>query len=90
MNIFKNRWAKYIWGSVLVVGIGLLFILLPLGNKLRYLSYDFLFLFQNQEPPADVVLVYMDEQSHHELEQPYDRTWDRRLHAELLNKITEQ
>ncbi len=90
MNIFKNRLAKYIWGSVLVVGIGLLFILLPLGNKLRYLSYDFLFLFQNQEPPADVVLVYMDEQSHHELEQPYDRTWDRRLHAELLNKITEQ
>ncbi len=37
-----------------------------------------------------MVLVYMDEQSHHELDQPYDKTWNRHLHAELLNKITAQ
>lgn len=90
MNFFKSRGAKYIWGVALVVGIGLLFIHLPLGNKLRYLSYDLLYLFQNSTPPEDVVIVYMDEQTHHELEQPYDKTWDRSLHAELLNKITEQ
>ena len=90
MNIFKKRWTKYVWDSVLIIGIGLLFIHLPLGNKLRYLSYDFLYLFHNPVPPKNVIIIYMDEESHHVLDQPYDKTWNRRLHAELLNKITDQ
>ena len=70
MNIFKKRWTKYVWDSVLIIGIGLLFIHLPLGNKLRYLSYDFLYLFHNPVPPKNVIIIYMDEESHHVLEQP--------------------
>ena len=48
-------------------------------------------------PPADVthpvdnfLIIYIDDLSHAELQQPYDRTWSRALHAELLEKIKAQ
>ncbi len=33
-------------------------------------------------------MVYLDEESHKLLEQPYDRPWNRSLHAKLLRRLT--
>jgi adenylate cyclase len=35
-------------------------------------------------------MVFMDEQSHQDLDQPYDKPWDRSLHAKLLRQLTAQ
>ncbi len=72
--------------AVAVVGLAL--VLFPLGDAIRRWSYDLLFLFRGSTSPEDVVIVYMDEQSHLILEQPYDRIWDRKLHAELVDRLT--
>ncbi len=38
-------------------------------------------------PIEDFLIIYIDDLSHKELQQPWDRPWDRRLHAQLLEKI---
>lgn len=58
-------------------------------------SYDSLFDYFSRLSPlnlstSDVVLIYMDEASYHDLNQPYDRPWDRDLHAQLLDRLTQE
>lgn len=90
----KNRWTKgrKRLAAALVIGLaGLLlgWLLLPVPS-LRRASYDLPFRFGEQTPPADVVLVYLDEASHQDLDQPLSEPWDRRLHAQLVEKLTRE
>jgi adenylate cyclase len=50
-------------------------------------SYDIPFNFLPVIESSDVIMVYMDEESHDQLKQPYDKKWDRALHANLLDKL---
>ena len=56
-------------------------------------SYDWLFDLTRWAQPdmrdSEVVIIYMDEESHHDLNQPFNQAWDRALHAQLLDRLTD-
>ncbi|MCU0777341.1 MAG: CHASE2 domain-containing protein, partial [Akkermansiaceae bacterium] len=92
----KTRWTKRRkrLAATLVISLigfiwGLMLWQLNIGQGLRRASYDLPFLFGEHQPPEDIVLVYLDEASHRELEQPLAQPWDRRLHAKLVDRLTE-
>lgn len=68
--------------------VGLLCYFSPVGNWFANLSYDLLFLFKPSITPKEAVIVYMDEKSYHEMRQQ-PATWNRALHARLLDRLTE-
>jgi PAS domain S-box-containing protein len=59
---------------------------------LQRASYDWSYVisaFCRPKPDLEsVVIVYQDEASHREYGQPFNRPWDRALHAPLLEKLT--
>lgn len=91
----KTRWTKRRkrLAAALVIGLaGLLlgWLLLQSAQGMRRASYDLPFRFGEHTPPGDVVLVYLDEASHEDLGQPLSEPWDRRLHAQLVEKLTRE
>ncbi len=80
------------WGALVGVGLactlGFVFLTTAVGQKFVQRSYDLLFRFRWIVKPTEVVMVYLDEASHTELGQPYDKPWDRALHAQLLRRLT--
>ena len=58
------------------------------GNALTNLSFDIPFAFRGPVVPEEVVIVYMDEESHAALgQQPRFDLWDRTIHAQLIRKM---
>lgn len=91
-RLLSTRFRKRL-AAALVVGTiaaiwGLMLFKLTLGNSLRLASYDLPFLFGEHPPPDDIVLIHLDETSHQELDQPLAQPWDRRLHAKLVDRLT--
>ena len=62
-----------------------------LGSLLTRASYDWSFdlnFHKSVDLRADqVVMVYMDEASYRDLDQPFNKPWDRALHARLLDRL---
>ena len=58
------------------------------GEKLIRASYGVPFLSRPPIKVNDVVMVYLDDESHRELGQPYNVSWDRALHARLVERLT--
>lgn len=83
----SGRWAGPLLGAVASTALGLALVLSPAGGALTRLSFDFPFLLKKAAPPNDVVVVYMDELSHKELEQPTNLPWDRKVHARLIDRL---
>ena len=81
-----TNWRSALAGAALCTIVGL--ILLRWGHELVFLSYDLLFVFRNPTAPAEVVIVYMDDQSFNKLKQTSVLDWDRTRHAELLDRLT--
>lgn len=76
-------------GAVLSILLGLCFLIPPLGRELVNLSYDLAFLFRSKIQVQDVVIVYMDLDSHTRLgQQDRFQRWDRKLHARLIDLLT--
>jgi len=77
-------------GVALAVIAGLVFLKTDLGpgRKLVALSYDSLFLNRRPVQPEELIIVYMDEDSHKDLNQSFIKAWDRDLHARLLERLT--
>jgi CHASE2 domain-containing sensor protein len=77
----------------LLAGVVLLFSPFRLGQTLIRASYDWSFDLSAFRRPdvrnSDVVIVYLDQESHKTLEQDYLKPWDRGLHAQLLDRLTE-
>src|SRR5437773_2063831 len=77
---------------LLVLGLALLHLNTPLGLSLRFASYnwayDFAFLKSRPAPASKVAIIYIDEASHLDLKQPFNRPWDRAIHARLLDRLT--
>jgi CHASE2 domain-containing sensor protein len=84
----RRFWSSETQGACLCVCAGLLFLIFPIGHGLAELSYDLLFYFRPDIGVEEAVVVYMDEASHRNLQQPYDGSWDWAKHAELLERLT--
>jgi CHASE2 domain-containing sensor protein len=83
-----TRWRTGLIGAALAAVAGLAFLVSPLGSGLTVLSYDSLFFFRsNVSVGDDVVILYMDLESDTRLGQKRRGTWDRALHARLLDRL---
>ena len=59
-----------------------------LGGSLQRLSYDLPFLFKSNVSPDEALIVYVDEPSRKELDQPGDKSaWDHGLYAGLIDVL---
>lgn len=72
--------------AILVSGLGLG--LLQIGSLIA-LNYDSHFLGYRPNIPSDTVIVYLDDESHRRLDQPFTEAWDRGFHARLVERMTE-
>lgn len=74
---------------MLAVGVGLMLQHFSFGLGLVNLSYDFLLVARGDRVADEAALVYLDEKSHLALGQSFTAPWDRRLHARLIERLTE-
>ena len=86
----RQHWKGGAIGALLAtgLGLGLLLLNLRLGEALSHLSYDVPFWSRPIVAPTEVVLVYLDDASHRDLQQDYGVPWDRGLYARLLDRLT--
>jgi adenylate cyclase len=86
----KEIWRGAAIGALLATASG--FVLLKsdfqVSAKLIHASYNLPFSHRPAIKPEEVVMVYMDEDSHRELQQPYYGPWDRGVHAQLVERLT--
>jgi CHASE2 domain-containing sensor protein len=76
-------------GAALTVLCGLLLWGTPLGDAWTDTSYDSLFRFGARAVTNRVALILMDNESYDHLHQDRSQLWDRALHAQLLQKLTD-
>lgn len=74
-------------GALLASGLGLFLHRFKLGSGLTQWSYDLSLVARGDVLAPEAVLVYMDEVSHEKLGQPLNAPWDRRLHAQLIERL---
>ena len=74
--------------ALLTAGLGLFLHVFSWGKRLIYASYDLLLVTQGERAPSEAVIVYLDEESHLALNQPLNAPWDRKLHAQLVDRLT--
>jgi len=83
-------------GAALTAIVGLLFLMsdsdlmervFPAGRRLAGLSYDLPFLWRQNVPTSNVVILYMDRPSHQRLGQDQFLNWDRSTHARLIGQL---
>lgn len=72
------------FGAALAAGLGALVLL---TGWLDGPSYDLAYLLRPRVTPDEVVVVEMDQPSHLQLNQGQAGKWDRRLHAQLLDRL---
>src|ERR1043166_3601753 len=85
----KSWLIRYGVGTALAIGVGGTFVKwTDFKPNLVNPSYDLLFLPRDVVEPTELVMVWLDDDSHRELEQPYNLSWDRALHARLLERLT--
>ncbi|MDA1276916.1 MAG: CHASE2 domain-containing protein [Verrucomicrobia bacterium] len=83
----RHAWSASV-GAVFAMVSGLaLFFLDGIGGGLIRASFDFPFAFRSQSQPDEVVIVYLDVESHRDLDQPFNAPWDRSLHARLVEVL---
>ena len=77
---------------VLACGFGLLNLNSPFGSALHNASYDWMYdlpFMKLRSPTPDAInMIYLDEASYIDLNQPFNQPWDRAIHARLLDKLT--
>jgi adenylate cyclase len=84
------RLLSIIAGGLVAIGLGLACLEFSFANKLTRASYDLPFALKDPTRinDRDIVLVYLDEESAKQLNQPLDDAWNRSLHASLLERLT--
>ena len=75
-------------GVILAAGLGWFFQTFRAGSPLKQKSYDLLHIWRGDLKTDEAFVVYLDEQSHQELGQPFNAPWDRKLHAQLVDRLT--
>ena len=89
MKVFRlPRWRlSPLLGALLAAGIGLACLLSDVGKPLERFSYDLPFVFRSNVATRDIAIVYLDEASARALGQPVDVPWDRKIFAQLLDRL---
>jgi len=83
--------ASVIAGGILAATIlGLACLRYSFAEPLVRLSYDLPFLWRTTLDTHDIRLVYLDEYSAKQLNQPLDDVWNRALHVRLLDRLTQE
>ena len=59
------------------------------GAPLRHASYDLLHVASGDSRPSEAIIVYLDDASYEKLGQPRNAPWDRGLHAQLVERLTQ-
>lgn len=75
-------------GSAATIAVGLACVHYSFGEPLARLSYDLPFLWRATLDTHEVALVYLDDDSAKQLHQPLDDIWNRSLHSQLLDRLT--
>jgi adenylate cyclase len=84
-----TRGLTIVAGVVVAVLLGLACLRYSFAEPLVRLSYDLPFLLRAPLETHEIVLVYLDELSARQLNQPLDDAWNRELHTALLDRLTE-
>ena len=78
-------------GLVLVAGFALLNLNSRMSSALRFASYDWAYdlSWVKQRPPSAeaITMIYIDEASYVDFQQPFNQPWDRSIHARLLDRL---
>ncbi len=91
MNFGKRLNRTHVAGAVgmlLAVGCGLLLHEFRFGSGLVRASYDLLHTRRGEVRADEAVIVYLDDRSYEELKQPRNASWDRSLHARLVDRLS--
>ncbi len=83
------RILAVVGGSVFATLLGLACLRYSFADALERLSYDLPFLWRSTLHTSEVTIVYLDEFSAKQLGQPLDAVWNRKIHAALLDRLTE-
>jgi adenylate cyclase len=75
-------------GSLLAIAAGFACFHYSFGEALTRTSYDLPFVWRANLDTHEIVLVYLDEESAKQLNQPIDDVWNRTLHVPLLERLT--
>jgi len=88
---WKAKWKESrvggVVGAALATVLGICFLVFRVGDGLTRLSFDLPFALRPDIKPEGVVIIYMDEESHTALKQPFFAAWDRAIHARLLEQL---
>ncbi len=87
--IGKDAFRKSAPGAVLAMLCGLGLWKMPLGEPWANASYDYLFRFGAHAVTNRVTLILMDNEAYAQFHQIRGQTWDRGLHAQLLNRLAD-
>jgi CHASE2 domain-containing sensor protein len=85
----KLNLLKSAAGALLTVLCGWLLWGTPIGEPWVNASYDYLFRFGSHTVTNQVVLITMDNQAYADYDQSREQTWDRALHAKLLQRLAD-
>ena len=83
----SRRWLAGAIASGLTALVGAALLQLHIGDGLTRASYDLPFDLRSDLAATNVAIVYLDERSHIELNQPMTAPWDRSLHAKLIKQL---
>jgi adenylate cyclase len=88
----KQRRIRVWWSGGIAASLaalaGLCLFLFPLGGGITRLSFDLPFALRGNQAITNAAIIYLDEESHRELNQPLLAPWDRSLHARLIDQLT--
>jgi adenylate cyclase len=75
-------------GCLLAIAAGFACLNYSFAEALTRTSYDLPFVWRANLDTHEIVLVYLDEESAKQLQQPIDDIWNRTLHVPLLERLT--
>jgi adenylate cyclase len=75
-------------GALVAICAGFACLEYSFAEPLQRTSYDLPFLWRTHLDTHEIVLVYLDEESAKQLNQPIDDAWNRSLHVSLLERLT--
>ena len=87
--IRQREFFKSALGAALAVLCGLMLWKTPLGEPWVNASYDYLFRFGARAVTNRVTLILMDNEAYAQFHQVRGQSWDRGLHAQLLNRLAD-
>ena len=77
-------------GVLAATVLGLACLRYSFAEPLVRLSYDLPFLWRSTLDTHEIILVYLDESSAKQLNQPLDDVWNREVHVRLLDRLTQE